>query len=40
MPGHISQACVGGRVAGGDNDAPMVLSRWEDVPNGTALFTA
>lgn len=27
----------GGRQ--GDNDAPVVLSRWEDVPNGMALFT-
>lgn len=24
----------------GDNDALMVLSLWEDVPNGTVLFTA
>lgn len=40
MPGlHQSGLCRrdGGR---GDNDAPVGPSRWEDVPNRTALFTA
>ena len=35
---HQSGLC-GGEGGRGDNDAPMVLSRWERLPSGTALFS-